>query len=69
MEPTICTHYEKFMKIIIELFPMIFQSLMGLRKSKCDVLSGTTQGCFCHFAHKSNLVMFVDLMHWLEYLL
>ncbi len=25
---------------------MIFQSLMGPRKSRCDVPSGTTQGCF-----------------------
>jgi len=48
---------------------MIFQSPMGLRKTKCDVTNGTTQGCFCPFAHKTNLTMFVDLMHWLEYLL
>jgi len=26
---------------------MIFQSSMGLGKSRCDVLSDTTQGCFC----------------------
>jgi hypothetical protein len=26
---------------------MIFQSLMGLGKSRCDVLSGTTQGWVC----------------------
>jgi hypothetical protein len=26
------------------VFPVIFQNLMGLGKSKCDVLSGTTQG-------------------------
>jgi hypothetical protein len=26
---------------------MIFQSLMGLGKSRCDVLSGTTQGQGC----------------------
>jgi hypothetical protein len=25
---------------------MIFQSSMGPRKSRCDVPSGTTQGCF-----------------------
>jgi hypothetical protein len=25
---------------------MIFQSLMGVGKSRCDVLSGTTQGYF-----------------------
>jgi hypothetical protein len=41
---------------------MIFQNPMGLRKSKCDVPSGTTQGWFCPFAHKINLAMFVDLM-------
>jgi hypothetical protein len=29
------------------MFPMIFQSLMGLRKSRCDILSGTTQGWAC----------------------
>jgi hypothetical protein len=32
--------YEKF----IEMFNMIFQSLMRPRKSMCDVPSGTTQG-------------------------
>jgi hypothetical protein len=26
---------------------MIFQSLMGLGKSRCDVLNGTTQGWTC----------------------
>ncbi len=45
------------------MFLVIFQSSIGSRKSKCDVLSGTTQGCFCPFAHKTNLAMFVDLMH------
>jgi len=34
------------MKIFIKVFPMIFQSLMSPRKSRCDVPSGTTQGCF-----------------------
>jgi hypothetical protein len=29
------------------MFSMIFQSLMGLRKSKCDVPNGTTQGWVC----------------------
>jgi len=29
------------------MIPMIFQSLMGLEKSRCDVLSGTTQGHGC----------------------
>jgi hypothetical protein len=32
------------MKIFIEVFPMIFQNLMGLKKSKCGVLNGITQG-------------------------
>jgi hypothetical protein len=31
-------------KIFIEVFPMIFQILMGPKKSRCDVLSGITQG-------------------------
>ncbi len=34
------------MKICFKVFPMIFQSSMGLEKSRCDVFSGTTQGCF-----------------------
>jgi hypothetical protein len=29
------------------MFPMIFQSLMGLGKSRCNVLNGTTQGWAC----------------------
>jgi hypothetical protein len=29
------------------MFPMIFQSSMGLEKSKCNVPSGTTQGHDC----------------------
>ncbi len=33
--------------MFIEMFLMIFQSLMGLGKSRCDVLSGTTQGWAC----------------------
>jgi len=32
-------NYEMFIK----MFPMIFQSLMGLGKSRCDIPSGTTQ--------------------------
>jgi hypothetical protein len=32
---------------------MIFQSSMGPWKSKCDVPSGTTQGCFCPFSTPS----------------
>jgi hypothetical protein len=32
---------------------MIFQSSMGLGKSKCDVPSGNTQGCFCLFSTPS----------------
>jgi hypothetical protein len=33
--------------MFIEMFLMIFQSLMGLGKSKCDVPNGTTQGWAC----------------------
>jgi hypothetical protein len=35
------------MKMLICVFPMIFQSLMGQGKSKYDVPSGTTQGWAC----------------------
>ncbi len=35
------------MKTFIYVFPMIFKSLMGARKSRCDVPSGTTQGWAC----------------------
>jgi len=34
------------MKTFIEVFPTIFQNLMGLGKSRCDIPSDTTQGCF-----------------------
>jgi len=43
MEPNKCNK-KKCMKIFIYVFPMIFQSLMGLGKSKCDIPNGTTQG-------------------------
>jgi len=32
------------MKIFIYVFPMIFKSLMGPIKLRCDVPSGSTQG-------------------------
>jgi hypothetical protein len=35
------------MKMFIQMFPMNFQSLMGLGKSRCDVLNGSTQGWVC----------------------
>ncbi len=34
---------------------MNFQSLMGPRKSKCNVFSGTTQGCVCPITRSSSL--------------
>jgi uncharacterized membrane protein (Fun14 family) len=37
-----------FMKIFILMFPMIFQSSMGLRNQGVIVLNGTTQGNFTH---------------------
>ncbi len=40
MEPNKCTHENIYENIYLNVF-MIFQSLMGLGKSKCDVLSGT----------------------------
>jgi hypothetical protein len=35
------------LNFIFLMFPMIFQSLMGLRKSRCDVLNGTIQRWAC----------------------
>jgi hypothetical protein len=34
---------------------MIFQSFMGLKKPKCDILSGTTQGQDCPVIEKLNI--------------
>jgi hypothetical protein len=38
---------KKNMNVFILTFPMIFQSLMGPRKSRCDVPYGTTQRWAC----------------------
>jgi len=38
---------KKIMKIFIQMFPKKFQSSMGLGKSRCDILSDTTQGWAC----------------------
>jgi hypothetical protein len=46
MEPNKCIQ-KKFMKMFISMFPMIFQSSMGPRKSRCDIPNGTTQGWAC----------------------
>jgi hypothetical protein len=35
---------KKSMKIFIQVFLMIFQSLMGLKNQGVTILSGTTQG-------------------------
>jgi hypothetical protein len=40
------------------MFPMIFQSLMGPRKSRCDVLSGIIQG----WAHLKPFYFIVKLL-------
>jgi hypothetical protein len=40
---------EKYMKIFIEIFPMIVLSSKGVVKSRCDESSGTTQGWVCPF--------------------
>jgi hypothetical protein len=37
---------KKTMKIFTKVFPMIFQSSMGPKKSRSDILNGTTQRCF-----------------------
>jgi hypothetical protein len=51
MEPNKCI--KKIMKMFIQMFLMIFQSLMGLGKSKHDNPSGTTQGHDCLVAFKN----------------
>jgi len=38
---------QKIMKMFVLVFPIIFQSSMGLRKSKCDIPSGNMQGWAC----------------------
>jgi hypothetical protein len=38
---------KKLWKKLIKMFLMIFQSLMALGKSRCDVPNGITQRCFC----------------------
>jgi hypothetical protein len=45
------------------MFPMIFQSWMGLGKSRCDVLIGTTQGWACLDLLDRSLVVF-DAAHY-----
>jgi len=40
----VCVCVYIYMKIEIEMFFMIFQSSMGLGKSRCDIPSGITQG-------------------------
>jgi hypothetical protein len=40
---------------------IIFQSLMDLRKSRCDILSGTTQGWACPIVDPSiNLLVYIS---------
>ncbi len=46
MEPNKCIQ-NKFMNMFIQVFPMIFQSSMGLGKLRCDVFSGTIEGWAC----------------------
>lgn len=47
MEPNKCIYLKNNEKNILNVFFMIFQNSMGLRKSRYDVPNGTTQGCFC----------------------
>jgi hypothetical protein len=60
MEPNKYTYSNKIMKIFIEVFSIIFQSSMGLGKSRCDFPSGTTQRCF----HPKKHIFFIVLW-WL----
>jgi len=42
---------------------MIFQSLMGLEKSRCDILSGITQRWACFGVHQCYLGILVPHIH------
>jgi hypothetical protein len=46
MEPNKFTHLKNYEKICLNV--MIFQSLMGLWKSRCDVPSGLAKDAFAH---------------------
>jgi hypothetical protein len=45
-KPTKCIN-KIIMKIFIQMFPMIFQSSMGLGKSRCDVPNNAIQRWAC----------------------
>jgi hypothetical protein len=45
---------KKVMKFFIEVFPMIFQSSMGIGKSRCDVPNGTTQRWACPWVYQGS---------------
>jgi hypothetical protein len=45
------------------MFHMIFQSSMGLEKSRCDIPSGTTQGWACLGVHQCCLHILVPHIH------
>jgi hypothetical protein len=45
MTPYRCIHTK-----IMKMFPMIYQSSMGLKKSRCDIPNDTTQGWACPFS-------------------
>jgi hypothetical protein len=44
MEPSKCISKKQLWKCSFQMFPTIFQSSMGLGKSRCDVPNDTTQG-------------------------
>jgi hypothetical protein len=43
MEPNKCIQIFFYENVHLSVFPMIFQSLMGLEKLRYDVPNGTTQ--------------------------
>jgi hypothetical protein len=51
--------------IYIYMFPMIFQNSMGLGKSRCDVLSGTTQGWVCYLCLVMGMLTLVFILEHL----
>jgi hypothetical protein len=51
------------------MFPVIFQSSIGIGKSRCDIPSGTTQEWACLFLKHHQLVSFMHVdNHYIDYI-
>jgi hypothetical protein len=62
MEPNKCINF--FNENVYLNVPMIFQSSMGPRKSRCDVLSGITQGWACSLGKWKNNTLPSTFLTW-----